>query len=86
MAVKPCAEIASDSAGKDYVINVGDVNEDDYPYLQSVWPMLTGTRLQWISDLDPAPTYSGPVWRGWTLEDDGWHPPVEDLSAEEDAS
>ncbi len=79
MAVKACAEIAPDSTGKDYVVNVGAVDEADYTYLQSVWPGLTGTRLQWVDELDPAPSYSRPVWVNWTSEIDGWHPPAFEL-------
>lgn len=81
-----CAEISTDD-GVEYVYNVIAVEPADYQFLQDIWPsMADGRRLQWIDELEPGPGYVKPVWLKWTSQADGWYPPVEDLSAEEDAS
>lgn len=70
-----CAEIA-ESDGVEYVYNAIEVTEDSYDFLKDIWPSVAnGRRLQWISELEPAPGFDRPVWRDWTKQNDGWHPP-----------
>ena len=67
--------------GVEYVYNVVEVEPANYADLQELWPIyMDGRRLQWISELDPAPGYERPVWLQWTRDGDVWTPPVEDLA------
>ncbi len=86
MTMQNAAIIDVNSDGNDYVYNVGVFAEEDYEYLQSIWPIYTGMRIQWISDLEPAAAYVKPVWLQWVSQPDGWYPPVEDRASEEDAN
>lgn len=86
MASRNAAIIDVNADGNDYVYNVGAVAEEDYAYLQSIWPIYTGMRLQWIDELEPAVPYVKPVWLQWISQTDGWHPPVEDRTSEEDGN
>ncbi len=74
MAVRDAAEIDVRSDGKDYIHNVMVVDEADYELLKGWWPTLVGMRIQWLSELDPAPPYPRPPWLNWVLLADGWHP------------
>ncbi len=86
MPVHNCAIIGINDDGNDYVHNVEVFAEEGFEYLQEIWPMFTGMRVQRIEELEPADPYVKPVWIQWISMTDGWHPPVEDRAAEEDAN
>lgn len=77
MTQKDCAVIDKNVDGVDYVFNVSVCDESNYLDLQAIWPSLTGMRLQWVDELDPAPGYIKPVWLGWLSTTAGWAPPEE---------
>lgn len=74
MAIKQTAEIKVRADGRRFIHNVSVTDEQDYDYLRSIWPALTGCELQWLDELDPALNYERPPWIGWVLYEDGWRP------------
>jgi hypothetical protein len=79
--IMAAAADVGDTGGVEYVYNVVEVDPANYASLQDLWPIyMEGRRLQWISELDPAPGYERPVWIQWTRDGNVWLPPVEDLA------
>lgn len=76
MAVITCFDVDTD-APHPYIFNGAVVEEADFEYLRSIWPIYCpGRYLAKQEDFERDPDYPPPIWVGWEQRENGlwWNP------------